>query len=65
MPGILVGQAIQIGEPERFPFIYSNAHLGKVNHRDAPWLEKADFWIECHEPVFSGSSHAPSNKAYA
>jgi hypothetical protein len=60
-----VGQPIQVRKSERFPFIHSNAHLGKVKHGDAAWLEKADFWIECHESVFSGSSHEASIKAYA
>jgi hypothetical protein len=60
-----VGQPIQVGQPERFPFIHSNANLVKVKHGDSPWLEKTYFWIECNESVFSGSTHAPSILAYA
>jgi len=63
LPGIFVRQPIQVGKPERFPFIHSNAHLIKVKHGDAAWLKKTNFRIECHESVFSGSSHEPSIKA--
>jgi hypothetical protein len=65
LPGYLMGQTVKISKPQRFPLIHGNTHLGEVNHGDAPRLEIAYFRIERHESVFSGSSHQPSNKAYA
>jgi hypothetical protein len=41
-----VTQTFQVRQPDRLSLINSKADLLQIKHRDSPWFEVVDFWIE-------------------